>query len=78
MQTKQHRSQGWLLVFIGGLFPLLLVLGTQFHLPERLLVPLLVVIALVFASMAVWMRANAHATGEEWWQDDSCSGWRGY
>ena len=78
MQTKQHQSQGWLLVFIGGLFPLLLVLGTQFHLPELLLVPLLVVIALVFASMAVWMRANAHATGEEWWQDDSCSGWRGY
>lgn len=78
MQVKQRKSQGWLLVFIGGLFPLLLVLGTQFHMPERFLIPLLVAIALVFASMSVWMRANAQATGDEWWQDDSCSGWRGY
>lgn len=78
MQGKQQKNHSWPLILVGGLFPLLLLLNAQLHLPQQILIPGLVIIAFIFCSMAVWLHANAHATGDEWWQDDSCSGWRGY
>lgn len=74
MRTKH----GWTQVLIGGLFLLSLLLGSQFHVPLRFLIPVLFGLALTFIYLLVWTRANAHATGDEWWQDDSSSGWRGY
>jgi hypothetical protein len=29
-----------------------------------------------FVLLMMWM--NANATGDEWWQDNDASGWRGY
>jgi ABC-type dipeptide/oligopeptide/nickel transport system permease component len=74
--TKHQRW--WLPISFIGIISLIFVLGSQFDLPQRLTLPLIVVTLLAFGTMAVWMRANTNATGEEWWQDDSSSGWRGY
>ena len=76
--SKSTKSRWWSLVLIGGLMPLLLLLGSQFHLSARFLIPLLLVLALSFMYLLIWTRANAHTTGDEWWQDDNCDGWRGY
>ena len=74
--TKQRHA--WLLVLLGGIIPLTLILGNQFNIPQRFIIPIVVVVALVFGAWALWMRANTNASGNEWWQDDSSSGWRGY
>lgn len=76
-QSTKHQ-RWWLLVIVGAIIPLTMILGSQFGVPQRITLPILVVTALVFGSMAIWMRANANATGDEWWQDNSSSGWRGY
>lgn len=73
-QWKKH----WLLGVVGGAIPAVLILGSYFHLSQILLIPLIVVLSLVFTSMALWSYANQKADGSEWWQDDSASGWRGY
>jgi undecaprenyl pyrophosphate phosphatase UppP len=78
MKQASKRQQWWLLVLVGAIIPLTLLLGNEFDLAQRIVVPVIIVTALVFGSMAIWMRANANATGDEWWQDDSSTGWRGY
>lgn len=84
MKTTQSVNQSkkgqhwWLLVMVGAIIPLTIIVGDVFNIPQRIMLPIIVVIALVFGSMAIWMRANANATGDEWWQDNSSSGWRGY
>lgn len=78
MSGSKKRQHWWLLVVVGGIILLTIILGNEFDIPQRITIPIVVVGALVFGAMAIWMRANANATGEEWWQDDSSSGWRGY
>lgn len=68
----------WLLIVVGGLIVLTFILGSQYGVSNRVTIPIEVVGTLIFGSMWLWMRANATATGDEWWQDDSASGWRGY
>jgi hypothetical protein len=72
MPIKQYTSQLWLLICVGGMFFVLLELGIQFHIPQRFLIPPLVAIALVLASMGIWMRANVLSVREKkkWGQDD--------
>jgi undecaprenyl pyrophosphate phosphatase UppP len=77
--TENKKQQAWwLLILVGGIVPLTLVLGSEYGISNRITIPIIVIAALIFCSMWVWIRANAHATGDEWWQDDSASGWRGY
>ena len=78
MKQSAKRQRWWLLILVGGLIPLIIIIGSQFNIPQRFILPVIVVGALVFGAMALWIRANANATGDEWWQDDSSSGWRGY
>lgn len=68
----------WRLILVGSVIPLTIILGNRFQLSQQVIILIVLVAALVFGAMAMWMRANADATGEEWWQDDSSSGWRGY
>ena len=77
MKRRTPSQHGWLLVLIGSLIPLTLILGNEFHVVQQIIIPIVVVSALMFGAMAIWMRANANATGDEWWQDDTSSGWRG-
>ncbi len=78
MKRTTNPQRWWLLIVVGALIPLSLILGSEFNIPQRFTILIAVVAALVFGSMLLWMRANANATGEEWWQDDNSSGWRGY
>ena len=78
MKQSSQRQRWWLLILVGGIIPLILILSNEFNIPQRFTLPIVVVGALAFGAMALWMRANANATGDEWWQDDSSSGWRGY
>lgn len=75
MQTRTLPR--WILVFAGILIPLTLIIGSEFHISERLIIPAFVVTTLMFGAMAIWRRANLNATGQEWWQDDPGAGWRG-
>ncbi|MCB9455154.1 MAG: hypothetical protein H6671_04105 [Anaerolineaceae bacterium] len=57
----------------------MLILEDRFDTPQRFVLPVIMLLAvLVAGTMGIWMRANAKANGDEWWQDDSSSGWRGY
>ena len=78
MKQAAKPQRWWLLISVWSIIPLTLILGNQFDLPKKFTIVIVVVAVLVFGSMALWMRANANATGDEWWQDDSSSGWRGY
>jgi hypothetical protein len=78
MKQSVKPQRWWLLFLVGGVIPLTLILGSQFDIPQRFTIPILVIAALAFGAMWIWMHANANATGDEWWQDNSSSGWRGY
>lgn len=79
MKTASTKPRyGWLLILIGSIIPITLILGQQFGIPHRFTVPLIVVVMLILATTALWAHAKAKATGEEWWQDESSLGWRGY
>ncbi|MCB9419400.1 MAG: hypothetical protein H6667_06335 [Ardenticatenaceae bacterium] len=65
------------LVLIGGTIPALIILGRYFGLSHTMVIPVIVILSLVFGSVALWSYANRHIDGSEWWQDDSASGWRG-
>lgn len=72
-----HR-RGWWLILVGTVGPLTLILGPRFGLPEKDTILIVLIAVLSFGAMALWQHATVHATGEEWWQDESSSGWRGY
>lgn len=58
--------------------PVIIVLGQVFAISYKLILTFIVVMALICGAAIIWKHASANATGEEWWQDESCSGWRGY
>ena len=66
------------LVFVGGSIPVGIILAHYYGLSENIIVIFVVIVSLIFGSWTLWRRANARANGSEWWQDDQCSGWRGY
>ena len=63
---------------IGGSIPVLVLSSLFLHLSQRIYVPIVIILLLIFAAMALWAYANGKADGSEWWQDNSASGWRGY
>jgi len=78
MKPKTRQKTPFLLVLFGGAIPVTLILSSYYNLPEAFTVLALVLLSLLFGSMALWVFANRNANGSEWWQDDSASGWRGY
>lgn len=67
-----------LLILVGNSIPVVIILANYYQIPQDFTVIFLIITSLIFGAMALWSHANAHATGNEWWQDDQCSGWRGY
>lgn len=78
MMTKVWWKKHLPLILIGGLIPTVVILSGYFAWPKAVTIPLVIVLGLIFASMALWTYVNRKADGTEWWQDDSASGWRGY
>ena len=66
------------LVLIIGAIPASLLLENYFGVPASVSIPLLVILALFLGTMALWSFANRKKHGDEWWEDDNASGWRGY
>lgn len=75
MNTKKPIA--WM-IYLGAAIPLGILLGVYFHISQDILIVFATISLLVFGAVLMWNRANANATGDEWWQDDECSGWRGY
>ncbi len=78
MKKSINRRRRWLLFLIGGAMLVTLALGIVFQLSTVLITVLLLVLGLIFATVWLWYQANLRASGDEWWQDDEASGWRGY
>jgi len=78
MKLKTQWKKYLPLILVGGMIPTAIILSSYFAWPQAVSIPLVIVLSLIFASMALWAHANRKADGSEWWQDDSASGWRGY
>jgi hypothetical protein len=78
MKSTTGRKKYIPLVLVGGTIPTLLILSSYFELSKAVVIPLVLVLSLIFGSMALWAYANTRASRSTWWQDDSASGWRGY
>jgi hypothetical protein len=72
------RQRWWVLGLIGGIIPLAIVLSLAHSISPDVAVTVAIVAALALGALGIWMNANAQAQGDEWWQDDHSSGWRGY
>ena len=66
------------LLLVGGAIPTVIILSSLFNWPKRAFIPVVVILSLIFAALALWAYANRKVDGSEWWQDESASGWRGY
>jgi len=78
MREKIDHKRHFALILIGGSIPVIFLLKSYLHLSQAAEVALIVVLSLIFASLALWIYATDHADGTERWQDDDASGWRGY
>lgn len=78
MQSKSRHTDQFLLTLLAGIIPLAVILGDYFEISSAVIITMVTVASLVFGWLLIWVHANQHATGQEWWQDDECSGWRGY
>lgn len=78
MKHSPHRIRRFLLFLVGGAMPVTLTIGIIFQLSPALVTAIILVLGLILAAMWLWYQANLRATGDEWWQDDQASGWRGY
>ena len=78
MNRSTNRIRRFLLFLVGGSMPVILTIGIIFHLSSSLITVLMLVLGLILAAMWLWYQANVRAKGDEWWQDDQASGWRGY
>lgn len=74
-KSKQHV---WLSVIIGFSILVSGVLESFYHLPLKFILPFLILGLWIFGSIIMWQRANTKAKKDVWWDDNSCSGWRGY
>jgi uncharacterized membrane protein YdjX (TVP38/TMEM64 family) len=78
MKTKVWWKKYFSLILVGGAIPTVIILSSYFEISKKASIPIVIILALVFASMALWAYSNRKADGSEWWQDESASGWRGY
>ena len=76
-----HKNNYWFVLIIGGIVPVLLLLASILNLPKdvrELMVAVAVIGFVLFTALIIWINGNKNHTGDEWWHDNSCSGWRGY
>lgn len=78
MDTHQRRQHWWLLPLVGAVSPIVTIMTFESMMSLEIAVAIVTMDILIFGAMAIWMRANHESKGTEWWQDDECSGWRGY
>jgi uncharacterized membrane protein len=76
--SNSSKQQIWLSIVIGFSIFVLILLDTLFHVPLKFVLPILVIGIWIYGAVIIWQRANAKPKQDAWWQDDSCSGWRGY
>ena len=77
MPNSTQNNNLFMIFLLGGAFLLTLTVAVLFHLYTGMTTILVLVLGIVLASMALWYRANQNADGDEWWQDDDATGWRG-
>lgn len=65
-------------IFVAALIPAVIILASLFGWSKVVSIPIVLLLGLISATMAMWVYANNRADGSEWWQDDDASGWRGY
>lgn len=78
MKTNLKRSQKMTLFIIGGIVLLTILLNDVLNLSQTAVIVIVIVGSLLFSANAIWYHAVNNANGDEWWQDDDASGWRGY
>ncbi len=78
MRKKVWWKKYYLLILVCGAIPIVMLLNSLFSWPKRAIIPIVVILGLLFATLALWAYANRETDGSEWWQDESASGWRGY
>ena len=78
MNSRSRRKSSILLVLIVGAIAAIILLGHYFGLAQSASIPVIVILVLFCGVVALWSHANRHTDGDQWWEDDSASGWRGY
>jgi len=76
--TMKKEKSSFFLTIVGGSIPVVILLSNYYAISIEVIIIFITIASLIFGSMIMWNNANAHAMGDEWWQDDRCSGWRGY
>lgn len=74
----KRENSPFFLILIGGSIPVFIMIASYYSIPKEISIIFSTISILIFVSMALWWHANNNATGHEWWQDNHCSGWRGY
>ena len=76
--NRQMKHINLAMVLLAGMILTAVVLGHYLGIPHAFIIIFIIVAGLVLGALSLWRHANQHASGSEWWQDDSASGWRGY
>lgn len=63
---------------MGGIVLLTILLDNVRNLSQTAVILIVVVGSFLCSANAIWYHAVNNVTGDEWWQDDDASGWRGY
>ena len=76
--SLQKKHSNFVAVLLVGLIVTAVTLGGYFQISPTFITIFVVIAGLILATVLLWSYANRQATGSEWWQDDTASGWRGY
>lgn len=68
-QPQTYKPNYWLTIILAGLVPTILLLGEIYKIPIRFVVPPVIILLWLGASLLMWQRANVRSYGDEWWQD---------
>lgn len=74
--SKNPHRTNYLTYLVGGSIPVFSVLAPSLGVTTAGIVVYVIVVGLLFGTMLMWDNATTHATGDDWWDDDHCSGWR--
>ena len=73
---KHSKQSHFLTYLVGGSIPVFTVLAPYLDVSTAAIIVYVVVVGLIFGAMLMWDNANRHSKGDDWWNDDHCSGWR--
>lgn len=76
--NRQTQRRYLVAVILVGFMATAVELGNSLGIPRSYIIIFLIIAGLILGTVLLWQHANNRATGSEWWQDDSASGWRGY